>query len=260
MNKDIKKYLETCKEKFNEINKIREEVNKIKIPDKKDYLQSKNEMDFIQKYMKEKEDILKIVLATLFKNNSVVIEGNLSLRNGLFKEYRQQNECSLANVKTIIYRYANYLKLNDEEKNVLDFCLKIIDYNEYDEYRGLRSLNDMIDKKQIKLGEINYILDDEKSFKSFEVIELYPNGDIEFVDDEANNGSRKRRYSYYNSDNFTDEEREMLVFHFKDEINKMKNSFDKELIEMRLKLEKDIAEIKEKCGKYLLVASLGVGE
>ena len=250
MNEQIQKYLDVCDQKFNELEKANKEKAEIVIPQKTEFIDNKNEMDFIKKYLYQKDDLLKTALVTLFKNNSVIVEGVMSVRNEQFRRYRCQDELGLQDVKETIYDYCNYLKLTSDELEVLDFCLKLVNYEDYDDYRGLRKINDRWERKTHKLKKSIYVFDEEDSeFKTLKRIELFPNGDIKFKDDEE-----KRRYSY--NDSLNDEQIAMLTYHYQDEIKSMKDSFDKELKDMRIKLEQEIKEIREKCGKYLLVASL----
>lgn len=253
MNKQIQEYLDTCEQSYKDLIVADKEKNKVIIPQKSSFLTDKNEMDLIKKYMIEKDEILKTALVTLFKSNSVIIEGVLSIRNQEFRRYRERDKLDLNNVKEIIYNYCNYLNLTEDEKEVLDFCLKLVRIEDYDSWRGLRSINDIWDNKTHKLDKKYYIFDkDEEEFKSFEEIELYADGDIKFVEEEH----KSTRYRDY----FNEEQQDMLVYQFQNEIKGMKDSFDKELKVTRVKLEKEIEEIKIKCGKYLLVASLRSGE
>ena len=254
MNEEIKKYLDICEKKFKELEVADEEKNKLVIPQKADFLANKNEMDLIKKYLSEKDEILKVALVTLFKNNSVIIEGVLSIRNNEFRRYRAQYKMELQEVKRIIYDYCNYLKLTEEEKEILDFCLKLVNYDDYDTYSGIRNINNRWEEKKCKLDKEYYLFDKESDeFKSFKVIALCPDGDIKFETNEESD-----RYSY--RDSFKEEQMNMLIYYFRDKIKEMKDSFDEDLKEVRVRLESEIKDIREKCGKYLLVASLKMGD
>jgi len=253
MNEQIQEYLELCEQKYNELEVANEEKDKIIIPPKTDFLTNQNEMDLIKKYMIEKDDLLKKSLITLFKNNSVIISGVLSIRNNEFRRYRGQYKLELQEVKKIIYDYCNYLKLTEEEKEILDFCFKLVNYEDYSDYGGLRSINERWETKTYKLSKIHYVYDKEsKEFKSFNIIELYPDGKIKFkiVDDNT--------YDTY--DEFDEEQTNMLIYHFQDKIKGLKDSFDNDLKDIRVRFESEIKNIREKCGKYLLVASLKSGD
>jgi len=254
MNEAIQKYLDLCEQKFKELEVVDKEKNKVTIPRKEDFLTNKNEMDLIKKYLVEKDELLNTALVTLFKSNSVVIDGVLSIRKDEFRKYRGQYKLGLQDVKEIVYEYCNYLTLKEEEKEILDFCFKLVTYDDYDDYRGLRDINNRWESKAHDLGKNYYIFDkDDDSFKSFRVINLYPDGNIEFTREE--NGSRYR----YGRSSFDEEQLAMLIYNFKDEIKGMKESFDTDLKDMRIKLEGEVKDIREKCGKYLLVASLKSG-
>ena len=251
MNKQIKEYLDLCEQKYKELLIADEEKDKLVIPPKSDFLTNKNEMDLIKKYLNEKDDLLKTSLLTLFKSNSVIVEGVLSVRNGGFRVYRGQYNLELPKVKSIIYDYCNYLELTEEEKDILDFCLKLVTYDDYSEYGDLLGLNSLCENRGYDLDKPHFLFDkDEKSFKSFQRIEVYPNGDIKFLTIDGDD---------YN--NYLDEEqKEILIYHFQEHIKEMRISFDKELKERRIRLENEIKDIREKCGKYLLVASLRSSE
>jgi len=256
----IKEYLELCEQKHNELGIANKEIEKITIPPKTDFLANTSEMDLIKKYFEEKDGLLRTALITLFKSNSVIIPEVLSIRNGEFRRYRGQYKLELQEVKKIIYEYCNYLKLTEEEKEILDFCLKLVNHEDYDEYRGLRDVNNRWENKKYKLEKRYYLFDkDSDNFKAFKIIELYPDGKIEFKDD-SDDESYPLSIRYRTSGFFEDEQISMLIYHFQDEIRGMKESFDKELIDIRIKLESEIKIIREKCGKYLLVASLRSSE
>lgn len=259
----IKQYLDLCKVKYDELKEANERKKEIgELPTSKEYLH-KNEMDLISKYLEEKDSLIKKILTTLFKNNSVIIEGKLSMRRGEFREFRGHSELSLLEVKERIYNYCNFIKLTDEEKNVLEFCLELVTPLDYESWRGLRQINDKWKAKNKKLKEIFYLFNDtESEFKCLNLITLFPNGTIEFSfnddenydEDEDNSRRSYSRRSY--SDMFNEEEIDLLTYFLQNEINKLKEKFDEEMGEERLRLENEIKGLKDKGGKYLLVASL----
>jgi hypothetical protein len=142
----IKAYLENCERMKKELEKIQKEKDDIRIPSQTEFLPNKNEIDLINKFLIEKEETLKTILAQIFKNNSVIIDGELSLRGGEFRRYRGQYNLGLMEVKQKIYKYANYLKLTEEEKDVLDYCLKLVDYNDFD--RGITNVTERWNDKE----------------------------------------------------------------------------------------------------------------
>jgi hypothetical protein len=259
----IQEFLDLCKLKRTELDKARAELKRAKKEEINVELKNEGEMEAIENLLKEKNDLITKALITIFKNNSVIIEGQLSIRQGQFRRFRRHYEVKLLEVKEKVYEYANFLKLTDSEKDVLDFCLKLVDCEDYDEYNGLRRIDDKWDSKELKLPQEICIYencldeDDDKEIDdgdrkvySFRVIELSPKGDITFKKDEINGNDEI---------NMSRDTEAILIAYLKDEINSLREKFNKEVKDVRERLEKEVVDIKDKCGKYLLIASLKEG-
>jgi len=260
----IQKFLDLCKLKRTELDVARKELKRAKEDEININLEMKNkgEMELIERLLQEKDELIKTALITLFKNNSVIIEGQLSIRQGQFRRFRGHYEVKLLEVKEKIYEYANFLELTDNEKEVLDFCLKLVDCEDYDEYNGLRDIDSKWKDKTLKLPKEICIYEDydneemdermdERKMYAFNLISLSPKGEIEFFKNEDD--------SVY-SVNMSKDTEAILIAYLKDEINSLREKFDKEVKGERERLEKEVNDIKDKCGKYLLIASLKIGD
>jgi len=215
----------------------------------------KRDMDLFNSCQIEKESMLKSILANLFKNNSVIIEGELSLRNGEFKRFRQHYSISLNEAKKIITEFANYLKLNEEELKVLDICLDLIHDEDYEGgwREVIRGLNDRFKSKGIDIpntclfqSQTNQIYQSKPSLINCSKIIVNPDGKVEFWNEQQTE--------------LTIENYNLLFYFFQEEIDNLNKEFDKEIQTELERTKKEIEILKEKCGKYLLVASLKKGE
>jgi len=244
-NKQIQEYLDLCEEVFTKLKK----ANSFEVKETEVEIRSKEEVDLIQKYLTEKDNLLYKVLVALFKNNSVVIKEKLSLRNGEFRQYRGQYKINLNDVKKIINEYCAYLDLNENELDVLELCLGFVTDEDYESWRGLRDITEIWKDKEYKLPKEITIFqtDDEEdnNFITIEKISINAKGNVAF----------NSKYRYSSSLNDKNEKR--LICYFKEEIGELKKQYNNEMRESRERLEKEIKTIKEQCGKYLLVASLG---
>jgi hypothetical protein len=245
----IEEYFEMCKNTQKGIEKAEKIVKNLPTDEN-----NTTNMDKLKEYLKEREQLIKDVLSQLFKGNSVVIPQVLSLRHGEFRHYRQQYKLGLLEVKKIIMNYINYINenLDDEKMEILEFCLKCIGESRKYEYDGYDD-EDFYDILKMKWKDKEILLDEPlwvDSDGSDGIIDIHkiiisPTGDISFYDDDDN-----KRFWGGNSGYL------LMKYYFKDKILKVKQEFSNEMKDYKIQLEKQIEEIKNKCSKYLLVASL----
>jgi len=239
----LRTFLKSCDEAYKTLTDLNLDVNEFEKE------RHEGEIEKLKELEQSRDEIIKTILSTMFKGNSVIIPNVLSLRNGTFRRYREQYALTLTALKDLISRYANHLiKISDEDLDLIEFALSFI-REDYDNYYGRKKLSQRFNSQRIILKKTHAIFNqEEKTFSTFNEISLNADGVITFGD--------KENESYRNERNFDDEVKNILSVIYKKKVDKLKERFNVVLKEERIQIEKEIEQLKERGGKYLLVASL----
>jgi hypothetical protein len=246
--KKIKEYFEKGKEIAEELKKEMERIREVVPESEEEEKQlSNNELDLL---LNEKMTLLSKILPTLFKDNSVIIDGVLSLRRGDFYEYKCQYNYGLGRVKDKLINNIQSVKIDKANLDILEYVLSKINDTDFISRYGdneINGVNKRYSKLKYKFKEIPFLVGDEDNYgelKKLNGFEISPNGNFSVNKSGYGGGERENKI--------------IEIFAIR-QIKAVEEYYRRKIQSEVQRLKDEIKEIKEKCSKQLLIASLKTG-